>query len=120
MRLEFLKASDDPATQAKFMKASHIPVLWKDSPVRPFRFNPKAGKDQGHPFFVQIKAVFLPHRDAFGFVEQLGEPIEQAPLFMKLPKSAKAQGRKNSSKQQKKNSHQKPKPNLTNKIIPQS
>ena len=118
-RLEFLKASDDPATQAKFMKASHIPVLWKDSPVRPFRFNPKGGKDQGHPFFVQIKAAFLPHRDAFGFVEQLEEPIEQAPKFMKLPKSVKGQVRKNSSLQQKKNSHQKPKPNLTNKIIPQ-
>ncbi len=71
------------------MKASHIPVLWKDSPVRPFRFNPKGGKDQGHPFFVQIKAVFLPHRDAFGFVEQLEDPIEQAPKFMKLPKSVK-------------------------------
>ncbi len=113
-RLEFIKASDDPATQAKFMKASHIPVLWKDSPVRPFRFNPKAGKDQGHPFFVQIKAAFLPNRDAFGFVEQLEEPIEQAPFFMKLPK---AQGRKNFSAQAKKHRPQKIKPNRTNKII---
>ncbi len=107
-RLDFLKKSDDPATSAKFMKASHIPVLWKDSPVRPFRFNPKAGKEQGHPSFVQIKAAFLPHRDAFGFVEQLEEPIEQAPFFMKLPK---AQGRKNFSAQAKKHRPQKPKPN---------
>ena len=68
-RLELLKATDDPATDAKFMKTNHVPVLWKDSPVRPFRFNPKANKeDQGHPYFVQIKAAFLPHRDAFGFV----------------------------------------------------
>ena len=113
-RLEFIKASDDPATSAKFMKASHIPVLWKDSPVRPFRFNPKAGKDQGHPFFVQIKAAFLPYRDAFGFVEQLEEPIEQAPKFMKLPK---AKGRKNFSPQAKKDRPQKIQPNRTNKII---
>ncbi len=116
-RLELLKATDDPATDAKFMKASQIPVLWKDSPVRPFRFNPKAGKEQGHPSFVQIKASFLPHRDAFGFVEQLEEPIEQAPKFMKLPKSAKGQGRKNSSSFPEKKKPQKPKPNLTNKII---
>ncbi len=115
-RLDFLKKSDDPATSAKFMKASHIPVLWKDSPVRPFRFNPKGGKEQGHPFFVQIKAAFLPYRDAFGFVEQLEEPIEQAPKFMKLPK---AQGRKNFSAQAKKHRPQKPKPNLTDKIISQ-
>ena len=115
--LDFLKKSDDPATQARFMKASHLPVLWKDSPVRPFRFNPKGEKDQGHPYFVQIKASFLPHRDAFGFVEQLGEPIEQAPKFMKLPK---AQGRKNVSPKSKKKPGQKPKPNLTNKKISQS
>ncbi len=60
-----------------------IPVLWKDSPQRPFRYNPRGEKDQGHPYFVQIKAAFLPHRDAFGFVEQMSEPIEQAPKFMK-------------------------------------
>ncbi len=94
-----------------------IPVLWKDSPVRPFRFNPKGGKEQGHPFFVQIKAAFLPYRDAFGFVEQLEDPIEQAPLFMKLPKSVKGQVRNNSSPQPKKKPGQKAKPNLTNKII---
>ncbi len=116
-RLDFLKKSDDPATSAKFMKASHIPVLWKDSPVRPFRFNPKGSKDQGHPFFVQIKAAFLPYRDAFGFVEQLEDPIEQAPKFMKLPKSVKGQVRNNSSPQPKKKPGQKAKPNLTNKII---
>ena len=104
-RLELLKATDDPATDAKFMKTNHVPVLWKDSPVRPFRFNPKANKeDQGHPYFVQIKAAFLPHRDAFGFVEQLEEPIEQAPKFMKLPK---AQGRKNLSPKSKKKPGQK-------------
>ncbi len=105
-RLDFLKKSDDPATQARFMKASHLPVLWKDSPVRPFRFNPKGEKDQGHPYFVQIKAAFLPYRDAFGFVEQLEEPIEQAPKFMKLPR---AKGKKNLSPKSQKKPRQKPK-----------
>ncbi len=84
------------------MKTNHVPVLWKDSPIRPFRYNPKAGKEQGHPMFVQIKAVFLPHRDAFAFVEQLGETMEQAPKFMKLPKPAKPQGKKKFSSRNKK------------------
>ncbi|MDJ0681213.1 MAG: hypothetical protein QNJ18_15250 [Xenococcaceae cyanobacterium MO_167.B52] len=108
-RLDFLNKSDDPKTQAKFMKSTHIPVLWKDSPVRPFRYNPRGEKDQGHPYFVQIKAAFLPHRDAFGFVEQLGKPIEQAPKFMKLPKSGKGQGKKKSSDKPKINQQKKPK-----------
>ncbi len=107
-RLDFLKASDDPATQAKFMKATHIPVLWKDSPVRPFRYNPRGEKDQGHPYFVQIKAAFLPHRDAFGFVEQLGETLEEAPKFMKLPKVGKPQGQKASISKQKTRHKKKP------------
>ena len=113
-RLDYLKKSDDPTKQAKFMKATHIPVLWQDSPVRPFRFNPRGEKDQGHPYFVQIKAAFLPHRDAFGFVEQLGEPIEQPPKFMKLPKLGKAQGKKKSSDKSKINQRKKPK-NLSRK-----
>ncbi len=108
-RLDFLKGSDDPAKEARFMKATHIPVLWKDSPVRPFRYNPRGGKDQGHPYFVQIKAVFLPEHDAFGFVEQLGEPIEQAPKFIKLPKPGKLQGQKKSSDKPKINQQKKSK-----------
>ena len=111
-RLDYLKKSENPASQARFMKANHIPVLWKDSPVRPFRYNRLGDKDQGHPYFVQIKAAFLPHRDAFGFVEQLGEPIEQAPRFIKLPKPGKAQGKKKFSDKPKLNQRQKPK-NLT-------
>ncbi len=117
-RLDFLKKSDDPATQARFMKANHIPVLWKNSPQRPFRFNPRGEKDQGHPYFVQIKATFLPHRDAFGFVEQLAELIEQAPKFIKLPKSGKVQGKKKFSDKPKINQGQKKKVKLRlNKTI---
>ncbi|MGK7955574.1 MAG: hypothetical protein AB4063_09995 [Crocosphaera sp.] len=110
-RLDFLKKSVDPTTQAKFMKATHIPVLWRDSPIRPFRYNPKAGKDQGHPYFVQIKAAFLPHRDAFGFVEELGETLELVPKFMKLPKPSKGQGKKKFDSRNKKNPRKKPKSN---------
>lgn len=89
-RLEYIKQAE-PTRKVRFMKASHIPLLWKDAPVRPFRFNPKAGKDQGRPAFVQIKARFLPQRDVFGFMEQLEEPQKTAPRFLKASKKDKAE-----------------------------
>lgn len=33
-RLEFIKQAE-PARKVKFMKASHIPLLWKDAPINP-------------------------------------------------------------------------------------
>ena len=97
--LKYVHQMDNPAKKVRTLKASHIPLLWKDSPVRPFRFNPKGGKDQGLPPFVSIKAVFLPHRDAFGFVELLASPQEQAPRFLKARKEDKAQVQKSSREQ---------------------
>lgn len=89
-RLEFIKQSE-PARKVKFMKASHIPLLWKDAPVRPFRFNPKLEKDQqGRAVFVTIKAKFLPGRDVFGFVALTALPQEAAPRFLKASKEDKA------------------------------
>lgn len=78
------------------MKAAHLPLLWKDSPVNPFRFNPKLDKEQqGRPMFVQIKAKFIPQRDVFGFIEQLAETLEESPKFLKASKKDKDEQRKN-------------------------
>jgi hypothetical protein len=93
-RLEYIKQAE-LAKKIKFMKASHIPLLWRDSPVRPFRFNPKAGKDQGHPVFIQVKAKFLPQRDVFGFVEEIAPHQETAPKFLKASKKDKALAQSN-------------------------
>ena len=114
-RLDILKASDDPAKSAKFMKTNHIPVLWRDAPIRPFRYNPRAGKEQGHSMFVQIKAVFLPERDAFAFVEELGETMEEAPRFMKLPKPGKPKDNKKFDSRNKKILRKSSKPNILKK-----
>lgn len=90
-RLDFIKQAE-PARKVKFMKASHIPLLWKDAPIRPFRFNPKIEKEQqGHPVFVTLKAKFLPGRDVFGFVALLAPPQETAPKFLKASKKDKAE-----------------------------
>lgn len=92
-RLEFIKGKDvDIAKKVKFMKASHLPLLWKDSPVKPFRFNPKLKKEQQEKtYFVEIKARFLPNRDVFGFVELLSEPTTELPKFLKASKKMKGE-----------------------------
>ena len=110
-RLQYIKEVE-PARKVRFMKAAHLPLLWKDAPVRPFRFNPKAGKeeDQGKPFFVQVKARFMPGRDVFGFVEQLEEPLQKAPKFLKASKKDKTEAQKGKAEAQKEQvkPHQKP------------
>ncbi|MBW4597744.1 MAG: hypothetical protein KME46_33770 [Brasilonema angustatum HA4187-MV1] len=89
-RLEHVKQSE-PAKKVKFMKASHLPLFWRDAPVPPFRFNPKATKEeQGRPVFVQVKARFQPSRNAFEFDSLLGVPLEKPPKFLKVSKDDKA------------------------------
>ena len=89
-RLDYIKQSE-PARKVKFMKASHLPLFWRDALVPPFRFNPKAPKEeQGRPVFVQIKAKFVPHRDAFEFDSLLELPRELPPRFLKASKDDKA------------------------------
>ncbi len=62
-------------------KAIHVPLLWKDSPVPPWRFNPKASQ-QGDRYFVEMKAKFIPKLDTFGFVELLSEPTTTFPRYL--------------------------------------
>lgn len=98
-RLDYIKQAD-ASMKVKFMKASHVPLIWKDSPIRPFRFNPKLDKEQqGHSSFVEIKAKFLPHRDVFGFTELLSKPTATPPKFLKAGKKDKAEALSAAKKQ---------------------
>lgn len=77
----------EPDKKARFLKASHIPLLWRDNPVPPFRFDPKINKDeQGKPYFVQVKARFIPSKDLFGFESLQSLPTEDCPRFLKFRK----------------------------------
>jgi len=90
-RLEYVKQSEI-YKRVKFMKGSHIPLLWKDAPVKPFRFNPKLEKEQqGKASFVSVKAKFLPQRNVFGFDSLLAMPQDEAPKFFKASKKMKAE-----------------------------
>ena len=93
-RWEFLKNASI-LTKARFMKAQHLPLIWKESPVAPYRFNPRLEKEeQGKRYFVTIKANFIPSRDCFGFNSLISPPSESAPRFYKLRKEDKAEALK--------------------------
>jgi hypothetical protein len=88
-RLEFIKSAPLDK-KVNYMKASHLPVVWRDTPVPPFRFNPKLESEtQGKAFFVQIKARFNSERDNFEFVSLLGIPSESPPNYLKAGKKDK-------------------------------
>ena len=92
-RLAHIKESD-ALKRANFMKASHVPLLWRDAPVRPFRFNPKLDKEhQGKALFVEIRAKFRPDKDTWEFSQLCSRPSEP-PQFLKLGKKDKAEALK--------------------------
>src|SRR3569832_165481 len=73
-RLVFVKEAT-VGERVKFMKASHIPLLWSNPPVRPFRFNPGLEKEQqGSSPFVLITALFNPDQDVFEFTTMRSLP----------------------------------------------
>jgi hypothetical protein len=89
-RLEYIKSAPLDK-KVNFMKASHIPVLWRDAPVPPFRFNKNLDKEtQGKASFVQIKARFNSASDNFEFISLLGIPCESPPNYLKAGKKDKA------------------------------
>jgi hypothetical protein len=90
-RKEFVKAAEVDV-KVKFMKGSHVPLMWRDAPVRPFRFNPKLDKEhQGHAAFVAVKARFDPDKGVFQFLELISTPSAQPPRFLKAGKKDRLQ-----------------------------
>lgn len=99
-RLVFVKEAA-VVEKVKFMKASHIPLLWSNPPVRPFRFNPRLDKEQQDSSpFVQITTRFLPRSDAFEFTAMRSLPATNSPKFLKAGKKDKADALAQSKTQQ--------------------
>ena len=89
-RLDFIKEAT-VEEKVRFMKPSHIPLLWSDPPVRPFRFNPRLEKEQqGSSAFVQITALFNPDQDNFEFKTLRCLPASNSPKCLKAGKKDKA------------------------------
>ncbi len=105
--LEYIKQGE-LAKKVQITKATHVPIIWKDSPVQPFRFNPKLKKEEQKPlYFVSIKAKFLPEKNLFLFIEQLAEPTQDVPRFLKTRKEDKMELNKLQNKTRKKSSFKK-------------
>jgi hypothetical protein len=89
-RLGYVKEAS-AEDKVRFLKASHIPLLWSNPPVRPFRFNPRLEKEQqGKAAFVQITASFNPDRDIFFFSTMRSLPATNPPKYLKVGKKDKA------------------------------
>ena len=87
-RIEWIKQAE-AKRRVGFMKPAHLPVFWKDAPVKPFKYKPKA-EEQDKTAFVKIKAKFNPDKNAFGFISLLETPtIEEVPKFLKPSKKDK-------------------------------
>lgn len=120
-RIDFIKSAVT-GLKVKFMKAAHIPLMWRDAIVPPFRFNPKVPREeQGKRYFVQVKAKFAPEKNLFFFDSILGLPTEDVPRFLKASKSDKAEVIKQKKQQRKdierKIETPKPKPKMSNPEI---
>lgn len=99
-RLVTLKEMD-LADKVKFMKAIHVPLLWRNASIDAFRYNPRTAKKKGDDneneverdptFFVSVKARFLPNRDVFACTEELSKPIPKAPRAFRASKQLKAE-----------------------------
>ncbi len=72
---------DNLLKQGEKFKPVHVPLLWKDSLVPPYRFNPKAEK-QPDRYFVELKCRFIPRMDTFGVMEVLSEPTTTFPKYL--------------------------------------
>ena len=68
--------------QLSLLKPNHIPVVWDDAPVEPFKFEAQKDKNSKMKrYFVQVRATF---RDGVYVVEKvLEKPTKKIPKFLK-------------------------------------
>lgn len=99
-RVSYIKKAT-PQQRVQFLKPTHVPVIWNDAPIQPFRFNPQLDKkQQGHASFVEIIAQFLPEKDAFTFTKLRSQPSQSAPRFLSVSKKDKALALQSRNQQQ--------------------
>lgn len=79
-----------------FIRSNVIPLVWDEPTVESFKYNPELEKHKQMPrYFVQLKVFFTPTENKFTFVEQLEEPLLDAPKYLKA-ESAKQMSKKSS------------------------
>ena len=76
-------------------RAAHIPLLWRNSPVKAFFFN-KDNKDaiKDSRYFCQAIAAFIPERNTFSLLTLLAKPVLEQPNHITPVKpTAKKEGK---------------------------
>jgi len=74
----------NPTRKALFLQSCHIPLRWSNPPVEPFKYRAKNKDSDNIPFFVKVKARFLPSENLFELVEDLNTLTQMTPKFLKL------------------------------------
>lgn len=75
--------------QIQKTKTQHLPFLWKESIVPPFRYKREA-QVQDQKYFLSVKAKFIPTRlGTFVFDSLLDNPISELPKAFMISKSLK-------------------------------
>ncbi len=69
--------------QSQFVRPNHIPVLWDDAPVAPFKYEAELEKEAQMPrYFVEVEAII---QDGLYVVqEMLREPTLDIPEFLQI------------------------------------
>lgn len=66
----------DELSRLKQSKAQHVPTMWFDSPVKPYRHNMRS-KEQPDKYFVEVKTKFNLKKNLFMFDSLLGVPTTE-------------------------------------------
>lgn len=77
----------NPTRKALFLQSCHIPFRWENPSVKPLKTmgkNKTNNLEETQPFFVKVKARFIPDDNLFEVVEELETPTLQTPRFFKL------------------------------------
>ncbi len=100
----------EPQLKAKYARGLHLPLLWKDALVPPFRFDPQDKQQKKEIYFVGLKAKFNSQQDVFEFDSLLVPPTLEHPRHFryKINQEKKAstkskKGKKDKSKSSEEN-----------------
>lgn len=77
----------NPTRKALFLQSCHIPFRWENPRIKPLKTMGKYKTEElekTQPFFVKVKARFIPEDNLFEVIEELETPTIQTPRFFKL------------------------------------
>ena len=84
-KLTELVNSSEEKLAKRLLRVNHVPIMWSDSPVKPFRYRNKS-KVQGDKYFVEVITKFNPQKNCFVVQKMDAEPTTRIPRYLKFQK----------------------------------